>query len=542
MTNPITDFALSDCILVIGSNYAENHPIVSRWVLDARDHGAKLIVVDPRYTPTAWPSDIFLQLLPGTDITLINAMMHTIIEEKLYDEEFVATRTTGIDDLRKQLKTYTPARAAELTRVSAENIVQAARAYANAEAGAIIYCMGVTQHTCGTDTVINCANLAMLCGHMGRPGTGVNPLRGQDNVQGACDVGALANVFPGYQPVTDPDAREKFADLWMCPQEVLSHDVGYTVVEMTEAIHRGDLHTMLIMGENPIVADPNSMHVREALKQLDFLAVLELFMSETAELADVVLPAASFAEKRGTKTATDRRVQWFDQAVDPIGEARPDWEIICDLARHLGLGRAYRYECVEEILEEINRAIPLYSGISPTRVKHTPGGIPWPCPSVDHPGTPILYSEGFKKADGRGVITPVEYQPPVEEPSDDYPLILTTGRVVMHYNAGAMTRRTKALHRREPELFVEIHPKTAQRYGIENSEMMAVRTRRGTTKAKARITRQIAPDVVFMPFHFQGTNLLTIDALDPKAKIPEYKVAACRLETLDESQKEGEQG
>jgi predicted molibdopterin-dependent oxidoreductase YjgC len=542
MTNPITDFAKSDCLLVIGSNFAENHPIVSRWVFDAKDRGAKLIVVDPRFTSTAWTSDVFLQLLPGTDTSLINALMHVIIEEDLYDKRFVAERTTGIEDLRRLVSAYSPERAQNMTSVPAEKIVHAARAYAQAEAATLIYCMGVAQHTCGTETVINCANLAMLCGHIGRPGTGVNPLRGQDNVQGACDVGALANVYPGYRSVTDPEARARFAEIWGCNPESLSSNVGLTVIQMTDAILNGDLRAMLVMGENPIVGDPNSAHARQAFERLEFLAVFELFLSETAELADVVLPAASFAEKRGTKTTTDRRVQWFEKAIEPIGEARPDWNIICNLAERLGLHKRFRYENEEEILEEINRAIPGYAGIQPDRVQSALGGIPWPCPSSEHPGTPILYVDGFNKPDRRGVIIPVEYKPPFEQTCDEFPLVLTTGRVVMHYNTGTMTRRTRALHEREPALFVQVHPATARRLGISDRGKARVSTRRGNVEVIVKVTQQIAPGVVFMPFHFPATNLLTVDALDPEAMIPEYKVAACSVSPLNGKGKEsGEQ-
>jgi len=533
MTNPITDFAKSDCLFVIGSNFAENHPIVSRWVLDAKERGAVIVVADPRFTPTAWSADIFLPLLPGTDIALLNALIHVIIAGGLHDQGFVAERTTGIEALAKAVKDCSPEWAEKVTHVPAERIVRAARAYATAHAAAIIYCMGVTQHICGTDTVIDCANLAMLCGQVGRPGTGVNPLRGQDNVQGACDMGALVNVYPGYQPVTDPETRGKFASAWGCPADHLSLKPGLTVVEMGHAAQRGDVRAMLIMGENPIVGDPNANHVREGLERLDFLAISELFLSETAELADVVLPAASYAEKCGTKTATDRRVQWFSQAIEPIGEARPDWQILCQLAARLGLGKAFRYAGVEDVLEEITRLTPSYAGITPTRVQETTGGIPWPCPTVDHPGTPILYTDGFLKPEGRGVVTPVQHQAAAEPTSGEYPLLLTTGRVVMHYNSGAMTRRTRALRTREPQLFLQIHPSTAQRFGIADGTMLWVSTRRGKTQARARISRQIDEGVVFMPFHFPGTNLLTTDALDPRAKIPEYKVAACKIEPVD---------
>ena len=532
MTNPITGLADADCLFVIGSNFAENHPIVSRWVLDAKQRGATLIVADPRLTPTAWSADIFLQLLPGSDISLINALMQVIIEEGLYNQEFVQARTTGFDDLRRTVASYTPERAQALSGVPAGLLVQAARAYAHAASASIIYCMGVTQHTCGTDTVINCANLAMLCGQIGRPGTGVNPLRGQDNVQGACDMGGLVNVYPGYQPVSDPTVREKFATGWGVPAEDLSLKPGLTVVEMTHAALEDKLHGMLIMGENPVVGDPNSQEVEKAFRKLDFLAVIEVFPSETAEMADVILPAAIFAEKCGTKTTTDRRVQWMAQAVAPLGEARPDWRILCDLAAHFGLQNAFNYQDEAEIFAEITRLTPSYAGLSHERLKAIPGGIHWPCPTYDHPGTPILYGEKFNKPDERGRITPVEYQAPAEETSQDFPLVLTSGRVVLHYNAGAMTRRTPALRRREPDLFVQVHPDTARQYGILNEEFATVSTRRGQAQAVARLSDAIPPGVLFMPFHFPETNRLTNDALDPTARIPEYKVAACRIEPV----------
>ncbi len=534
MTNPITDLALSDCILVVGSNFAENHPIVARWIQDARERGATLIVADPRFTASAWTANIFLPLVPGTDNVLLNAMMSVILRENLQNSEFIEQRTTGYPALMQALSKYVLEEAERITHVPSERIRAAARAYAKAKAASIVYCMGVTQHTTGTDTVVNCANLAMLCGQIGRPGTGVNPLRGQDNVQGACDVGALPTFYSAYQPVADLKNRAQFAAAWNVPADTLSSKPGLTLVEMTNAADRGDIGAMLIMGENPIVVDPNAHHVRHALEHLDFLAVMELFMSETAELADVVLPVASFAEKRGTKTTTDRRVQWMEHAIAPLGQSRPDWEILCDLAGRLGMTRAFGYESEEEVLAEIARVTPSYAGLTASRLKTTVGGIAWPCPSIDHPGTRILYTERFSKPDGRGVMRAVEFRPPCEETSAEYPLILTSGRVVMHYNSGSLTRRTPALQDREANLFVQLHPDTAAQYGIEPG-LARVVTTRGVAVARAKISRRIPPGIVFMPFHFPETNLLTIDALDPTAKIPEYKVAACRIEPVHEA-------
>ena len=540
MTNPIVDLANADCIFVIGSNFAENHPIVSRWVLDAKQRGATLIVADPRFTPTAWSADLFLPLLPGTDTSLINAMMNVIIEEGLWNEEFVQERVEGFDDLCDVISLYSPERAAKITGVPAEDIVKAARAYATAEASSIVYCMGITQHTCGTETVRNLANLAMLTGQIGRPGTGVNPLRGQDNVQGACDMGALPNVYSGYQPVADEANREKFAKAWELAPEDLSLKPGLTLVEMTHAIDEGKLRGMVILGENPVVGDPNAAHVIEALKKLDFLAVIEIFPTETTELAHVILPAVSFAEKRGTKTATDRRVQWLERAVEPVGEAMVDWRIISRLAARLGFEKQFTYPHEEAIFYEIRAMTPSYAGLNPERLQNKPGGIPWPCLASDHPGTPILYTKSFNRPDGKGKMLPAEYVPPAEATSDEYPLTLTSGRVVLHYNAGAMTRRTRALQEREPELFVQLHPQTAEKYGVrasspkgEQAEAL-VATRRGEVRARVRLTRRIPPGVLFMPFHFPEMNLLTNDALDPTAKIPEYKVAACRIRPVEE--------
>jgi len=529
MTNPIVDLANADCIFVIGSNFAENHPIVSRWVLDAKQRGATIIVADPRFTPTAWSADLFLPLLPGTDTSLINAMMNVIIEEGLWNKEFVEGRVEGFENLCNVVVNYPPERVAKITGVPAEDIVKAARVYATKDASSIVYCMGITQHTCGTETVKNLANLAMLTGQIGRPGTGVNPLRGQDNVQGACDMGALPNVYPGYQPVTDEANREKFAKAYGRVFEDMSLKPGLTLVEMTHAIDECKLRGMVILGENPVVGDPNSAHVAEALKKLDFLAVIEIFPTETTELAHVILPAASFAEKRGTKTATDRRVQWLERAVEPVGNAMADWKIICRLASRMGFEKQFTYPHEEAIFYEIRAMTPSYAGLSPERLQNKPGGIPWPCLAKNDPGTPILHIKTFNRPGGKGQMMPAEHIPPAEATSDEYPLTLTSGRVVMHYNSGAMTRRTRALQEREPELFVQVNPQTAESYGVQNQAQALVQTRRGEARARVRITRRIPPGVLFMPFHFPEMNLLTNDALDQTAKIPEYKVAACRI-------------
>jgi formate dehydrogenase major subunit len=525
MTNPIPDLLNSKCIFIIGSNLAENHPIASRWIWDAKEQGAKVIVADPRYTPTGWMADVFLQLRPGTDIALLNGMMHIIAREKLYNKDFIDKRTTGFTQLQNQMAKYDPATVEKITGVPAGQLQEAARLYARAGAAAIVYCMGITQHTTGHNDVVDCANLAMLCGQLGRPGTGVLPLRGQNNVQGACDMGGLPGYLPGYATVADGSARERLAKLW--GQKHLPDKPGLTVVEMMNAILDGKIKGMYVMGENPVISDPNAHHVEEALNKLDFLVVQEIFLSETARLADIVLPAASWLEKEGTVTGTERRVQWMSKAIEPVDEARADWQIICDIASRLGYN--FSYSRPDDILREINRAVPSYGGITPERIKTLIGGLIWPCPTPDHPGTPILHRETFSTPDGLGRFTPIEYQPAVELPDDEYPMLLTTGRVVMHYNAGSMTRRSASLLKRSPELFIEINPADAQKLGITPGEEVTVITRRGNTTAKASISKNTPAGTVFMPFHFQGTNVLTIDALDEKAKIPEYKVAACKI-------------
>jgi len=525
MTNPIPDLVNSKCILIIGSNLTENHPIVSRWVWDAKDHGAKVIVADPRYTPTAWMADIFLQLTPGTDIALLNGFMQVIIQEKLYHQDFISRRTTGFAQLQEAVAEYDPATVEKISGVPSNLLQEAARLYAKAEAAAIVYCMGITQHTYGHENVVDCSNLALLCGQVGRPGTGVLPLRGQNNVQGACDMGALATFLPGYVNVTDGTGRERIARLW--GREYLPSQPGLTLVEMINAAGEGKIKGMYIMGENPLVADPNSRHVEEALNKLDFLVVQEMFLSETAKLAHVVLPAASWVEKEGSVTGTERRVQWMSKAIEPIDETKTDWQIVSEIANKLGFH--FNYSCPDDILREINKVIPAYGGITPERMKGRMGGLSWPCPTPDHPGTTILHGKTFRTADGLGKFIPVKNQTPVEPPNDEYPLLLTTGRVVMHYNAGSMTRRSSALLKRSPELFVEIHPRDAQKLGITAGEEVKVMTRRGDTLARASITHKLSPGVVFMPFHFPGTNILTVDALDKKAKIPELKVAACKI-------------
>ncbi len=528
MTNPIPDLANSRCILVIGSNFAENHPIVARWVWEAKDRGATVIVADPRYTPTARMADLYLPLRPGTDIALLNGMAAVILREGLADYDFIAARTEGFGELRAALADFSLRQAAAVTGLASGDILRAARAYARSPASAIVYCMGVTQHTVGTDNVLACANLALLCGQVGRSGAGLFPLRGQNNVQGASDMGALADLLPGYIPVADEEGRRRLARLW--GREDLPASPGLSVVELMEAALEGRVRGMLVMGENPVVSDPAAGETTRALEGLEFLVVQDLFLTETARLAHVVLPVACWAEKSGSYTDTERRVQWSPKGVEPPGQARPDLEIIGELGRRLGLWD--RVPGPEEVLAEINRALPAYRGITPERLQAAPEGVFWPCPDPAHPGTPILHRERFATPTGRGRFYPVAYRPPPEVPDARFPLWMTTGRVVVHYNSGSLSRRVPELAAYAPEVWVAVHPQDARRLEVEDGETVRMRSPRGDIQARVQVSDHVQPGLVFLPFHFPGVNALTLKELDREARIPSYKVAACAILTL----------
>lgn len=524
MTNSIPELENSACILVIGSNTPEQHPLVARYIMRAKEKGATLIVADPRKITLTHFADFHLPQRPGTDVALLNGLMNVIISEGLENKSFISERTENFEALNETVKKYTPEHAEKVTGVSKENLIQAARAFAKSSASAIVYSMGITQHTTGVDNVVSCANLAMLTGNIGKPGTGVNPLRGQVNVQGACDVGALPNLYPGYQSVTDENIRKKFEEAW---HTKLPPKPGLTVVEMINEAEKGNLKALYIMGENPMVSDPDIGHVKKGLEKLDFLVVQDIFLSETAELADIVLPSASYAEKEGTLTATDRRVQIINKAIDPVGESKPDWRIISELAKKMG-SREFEYSSASDIMDEIARLTPIYGGISYERLRVQ--DIQWPCPTKDHPGTPILHKEKFTR--GKGQFLPIEFKEPAELPDEEYPFILTTGRTIFHFHTGTMSRRVSALNREVPTGYVEINPKDAQKIGTRNGDIVTITSRRGNIKIKARITKRVNEGVVFIPFHFAecAANVLTNPALDPVAKIPEYKACACRVE------------
>ena len=525
MTNNLLDLENSKCIFAIGTNFTEAHPIVSRWAQKAKDNGAVVIVADPRITSTSWMADIHLRIKPGSDIDLMRGMMKVIMDEGLADEEFLKNRTVGSEELLKSLKEFTLEEAAEKTGVPTADIIRAARAYALSPASAVLYSMGITQHVCGTDNVKTCATMALLAGHVGRPGAGVWPMRGQNNVQGNCDMGGMPEFYPGYKKSIDPATIEFFKKGWNVPE--LPMGPGLTSTEMNEAALDGRLKFLYITGEDPVVCDANVKRTRQALESLDFLVVQEIFMTPTARMADVVLPAAAWAEKDGSYTSMERRVQWIDKAVEAPGEAKEGLWIMCQIARRMGLD--FPYENAAQVLQEINRLVPQYGGMTLERISKI-GGLRWPCPDVNHPGTDILHTQKFSTPDGKARMATVTNTPPGEQVSAEYPILLTTGRIVLHYNGGSMTMRSISLEERESELYIEINPEDAARLKLADGDMVVVTTRRGEAEARARVTEKVKPGVAFMPFHWHGTNIITSDALDPVSKIPEYKMAACRIE------------
>jgi len=524
MTNSQEDLEEADAFLVIGSNTTEQHPLLARRVIRAVKRGAKLVVADPRTIPLTEYATLHLEHRPGTDIALLNAMMNTIIAEGLQDGDFIARRTEGYEAFREHVKKYTPEYAESITGVPAAKIREAARIYASAERAAILFSMGITQHITGVNNVLSTANLAMLTGNIGRTGTGVNPLRGQNNVQGACDVGALPDLLPGYIIVADPDARSRIGKAWNAE---VPETPGLTLTEKVNGAGE-KVKVMYVMGENPLMSDPDTHHVEEQLKKLDFLVVSELFMSETARVADVVLPAASYAEKDGTFTATDRRVQLSHKAVEPVGDARPDWWILSQLSTRLGYPMGYKHP--SEVMDEIAAITPIYRGVSYGRLGEA--GLRWPVPSFDHPGTPILHAEKFSRGLGRFHV--VEHRPPAEETDAEYPLILTTGRVLFHWHTGTMTRRSPTLTDQINEAFIEINETDAERLGVHYNDLVKVASRRGKITLHSRVTSGIKEGVVFIPFHFAeaSANILTNNAVDAESKIPEFKVCAVRVEKV----------
>ncbi len=524
MTNAIPEIEDADCILVIGSNTTGQHPMIASRIMRARQKGAKLIVIDPRKIPLTEYADLFLQIRPGTNVALLNGIIYVLIEQGLIDEAFISEKTEGWTELKQTVQAYPPQRVREITGISEELLREAASLYGRAEKAMILYAMGITQHTSGTDNVKAVAHLAMATGNLGRRSTGVNPLRGQNNVQGACDMGALPNVLTGYRPVSDLEAKALFEKEWGM---TVPNNPGLTLVEMVEAAKAGSLKGLYVVGENPLMSDPDTGHVREALQSLDLLVVQDIFMTETAEMAHVVLPATSFAEKEGTFTNTDRRVQRVRKAIAPVGNARPDWQIISELAQAMG-GKGFQFSAPGEIMEEIAALTPSYGGISYTRLDNGES-LQWPCLDKTHPGTPFLYETTFPR--GKASFLPVDYVPPPELPDETFPFILTTGRIPFHFHGGSMTRRIDRLNKEAPTGFVDIHPEDAGDLGLNDGDRIKVRSRRGEISIQVKTSPQVDRGVLFIPIHFSecAVNTLTDRRFDEVSKIPGFKVCAVSI-------------
>ena len=521
MTNPISDIEKADVILVAGSNTTETHPVISSAIKRAVKFGGKqLIVLDPRKITLKQHATLSMSPNPGSDIAWINGMIRVILEEGLEAKEYIDERTEGFDALKEAVAPFTPAYVEELTGIPAEKLIRAALLYAGGESGTILYCMGITQHTKGTDNVKALANLAMVCGNLGIEGGGVNPLRGQNNVQGACDMGGLPDVYSGYRKVHEEAHALTIEKAW--GTQGLSRKTGLTATEMVDEALKGALKALYIIGENPLVSEADLNHTEKGFNNLEFLVVQDIFMTETAQAADVVLPALCFAEKEGTFTNTERRVQRVRKAVDGPEGVPTDWEITCEIARRMGADMGY--DSSEAIFDEITSVTPTLGGLSYERLEK--GGIPWPCPTADHPGTPRLHVGQFAK--GKGTFFPIAFTPAAETPDADYPLTLTTGRVLYHYHTGTMTRKSDGLNQQVSECFVEMNREDAKAQNLAHGDMATIFSRRGKIKAKVNISGRMNKGTVFLPFHFAeaAANRLTNAKLDPVSKIPEFKVCA----------------
>ena len=533
MSNTAAEVIHSDVFLVTGSNTAETHPIIALQMKAAVEkHGAKLIVVDPRRVEMVNWATLWLPEKPGTDVPLFSAMAHVIIKEQLYNQDFIDRRTEGFEDFQKSIEPCTPEYAEAISGVDRNLIIQAARMYAKAKNAAIYWALGIPEHSHGTDNAMSLIHLALLTGHIGRQGTGLNPLRGQNNVQGASDSGAMPWHYPGYQRVDEEASARKFEQAWNIEPGGLNRRLGLTTTEIMSEVRPGGVRALHIMGENPMMSEPNLNHTRHMMEQVEFLVAQDLFINESGAYADVFLPAASWAEKEGTFTNTDRRVQRVRKALEPRGQARADWEIICDLAGRIDkkLGRQqtsfWAFRSPAEVLEEMGRVVPEYAGVKYSRIEKQ--GLQTPVWDDNHPGTPYLFAESFPR--GRGKFYDIEYVPSVEMPDEEYPFILTTGRLLEHWHGGTLTRHSK-LDDLYPHARIEINPADAARLKIEDDQAVRVSSRRGTIVLRAWVTQRTTVGVVFVPMHFveAAANLLTIDALDPLAKIPEYKACAVRI-------------
>ena len=533
MTNGFDSIKEADYIFCIGSNNMEAHPLFGRKLIQAQKNGAKLVVLDPRYTPTAKIADEYVQFKTGTDVALMNGMIKVIIDNDLQDDEFIKNRTKGFDELKETVQKYDLETVSEITHIAPEVIEELAIEYAKADKAAIVYSLGITEHSHGADNVMSTANLAMLTGNIGREGTGVNPLRGQNNVQGACDMGALPSDYVGYRKVADQETTDWFNEYYGTN---LPAKPGLTLVEMMNAAHAGDLKVLYIHGEDPVLSDADIKHTKEALANLDMLIVQELFMTDTAQCADVVLPAAGWGEQEGTFTNGERRVQCLHKAQEPPEGAMLDWKIMEEIAVRMGVPREkFHYESAEEIFEEIRECAPIFAGMNRERLD-TPEALHWPCPSVDDPCQPLMHKDKFAHPDGLGIFQALEHRGPVEVPDEEYPLLLTTTRVLFHYHA-AMTRRCKTLDNEVKTGFIEINTEDAKELGILNNEIVKASSRRGEIEIPARVTDDIKKGIVNIPMHFTecAANMLTnSDSFDPKCKMVELKACAIKVEKNEE--------
>jgi predicted molibdopterin-dependent oxidoreductase YjgC len=543
MTNPFDDIVTNaQSMFIIGSNTTEQHPVFGTMIRQAvLQRKVKLVVADPRRIDITEFATLHLRHKPGTDIALINGLMYIILEKGWEDQKFIAERTEGFEEFKATVMKYPPEQVAQTTRVPIEKLYEAAEILALNKPMAVMWAMGITQHITGVRNVMDLANLQMLLGNLGVPGGGVNPLRGQNNVQGACDMGALPNVYPGYQNVTVEDAQKKFEAAWGVP---LNNKIGLTVTEMMPGILTGKVHALYILGEDPIMSDPNSAHIRECMEACDFVVLQEIFPSETSKYADVLLPGVTFAEKTGTFTNTERRIQMVHQAIEPSGEARDDWAIIADLAQRIialgprrPIGGSYAdwsYASTADIMNEINALTPSYAGVTHDRLEKGER-LHWPVKSIEHGGTPILHIGQFTR--GKGKFAPIDHVPPAELPDDDYPYLLSTGRVLYHWHGGEMTRRAEGLMAIYGHALIEVNPDDAAKLGLNGTKRVRVTSRRGSIEAEAWVTDRVPPGMVYANFHFPEANAneLTLASLDPVAKIPEYKISAVKVERVDDS-------
>jgi len=523
MTNSIDEVAGAKCILLIGSNIATSHPIIELEVKKAVRNGAKLVIINPRRIDTALWAHKWLQLRPGSDVALLNAMAHVILKEGLENKQFIQDRTEDFEKVREVVENFDLAEASRITGVPSDDIAEVARLYATSDPSMILYTLGITEHSHGTDNVWAVANLALLTGQIGKPSSGVNPLRGANNVQGVCDVGCLPEYLPGYQSPEDPAAIGRLEKAWGVP---VPGKIGLTLVEMFQAAEVGRVKAMYVVGENPALSEPDAGHTEEALEKLEFLVVQDIFLTETARYADVVLPGASFAEKDGTFTNTERRVQRVRKAIDPIGDSRPDWLITSQIAQAMG-AQGFDFASPSEVMDEIAKVVPQYGGISYGRLDGA--CLQWPCPTPEHPGTAFLHKDKFSR--GLGKFKPVTHRGPAEVTDQEFPLVLTTGRSRYHFHTGTMTRRVRGLDQLQSEEFVEVSPEDAGAAGIKDGDMVRVASRRGEVTARAKVSNRCQEGVIFMTFHFweSSANRLTNPALDPVCKTPELKVAAVKL-------------